>query len=192
MTAFDQAVRAQSDGAQIAQLLAAQLPMVSFTDDERLNLLDGDIYYWQGRLDIVRHGYNIAPYVMGAVNRLGIPGIRFVGWSPWVLSGHGTAVPVSMARGATAEPEALRGNASAKPSEGGARARRQPFRWRMHRSSAASRLGPHSGELFRPTGAAGIAGCGADARRTPACHGLRQAFCLQFHGKRAFQGRREG
>lgn len=99
MTAFDQAVetiRRGSDSATLAAQLYGEL-----TDDERLNLLDGDIYYWQGRLDIVRHGYNIAPYVMGAVNRLGIPGIRFVDGPRGCVSGHGTAFPVSMARGAT-------------------------------------------------------------------------------------------
>lgn len=99
MTAFDQAVetiRRGSDSATLAAQLYGEL-----TDDERMNLLDGDIYYWQGRLDIVRHGYNIAPYVMGAVNRLGIPGIRFVDGPRGCVSGHGTAFPVSMARGAT-------------------------------------------------------------------------------------------
>lgn len=44
MTAFDQAVetiRRGSDSATLAAQLYGEL-----TDDERLNLLDGDIYYW--------------------------------------------------------------------------------------------------------------------------------------------------
>lgn len=99
MTMFDQAVEAIRQGSD-DEALATQL-YDELTDDERLNLLDGDIYYWQGRLDIVRHGYNVTPYVMGAVNRLGIPGIRFVDGPRGCVSGHGTAFPVSMARGAT-------------------------------------------------------------------------------------------
>ncbi|MDR4222799.1 hypothetical protein FO518_35790, partial [Priestia megaterium] len=63
MTMLDQAVEAIRQGSD-DEALATQL-YDELTDDERLNLLDGDIYYWQGRLDIVRHGYNVTPYVMG-------------------------------------------------------------------------------------------------------------------------------
>ena len=72
--------------------LAAQL-YGELTDDERMNLLDGDIYYWAGTLDIVRHGYNIAPYVMGGLNRLGIPGIRFVDGPRGCVSGAWHRIP---------------------------------------------------------------------------------------------------
>ena len=46
-------------------------------------------------------GYNLRPYVHGAVDRLGIPGTRFVDGPRGCVAGHGTAFPVSMARGAT-------------------------------------------------------------------------------------------
>ena len=100
---FAHAVRAVSaggDSAAQARDLYDQL-----TDDERLNLLDGDVYYWAGRFDIVQHGYNIRPYTMGAIERLGIPGVRFVDGPRGCVSGSGTAFPVSMARGATWDTE---------------------------------------------------------------------------------------
>ena len=97
--AFNRAVasvKAHGDDVDQAHALFDRL-----TDEERLNLLDGDVYYWTGRLDIVRHGYNVTPYVMGACSRLGIPGVRFVDGPRGCVSGTGTAFPVSMARGAT-------------------------------------------------------------------------------------------
>ena len=47
------------------------------TDHERLWLLDGDQPFWEGMLSLVEDGYNVYPYVMGAVDRLGVPGVRF-------------------------------------------------------------------------------------------------------------------
>lgn len=113
MTAFDQAVetiRRGSDSATLAAQLYGEL-----TDDERLNLLDGDIYYWQGRLDIVRHGYNIAPYVMGAVNRLGIP--AYGSWMVPVGASAGMAPHSRCPWHAARHGTRLWRNASAKPSE---------------------------------------------------------------------------
>ena len=49
----------------------------------------------------VEDGYNVFPYVMGAVDRLGIPGIRFVDGPRGCVVGRSTAFPVSMARGAS-------------------------------------------------------------------------------------------
>jgi beta-glucosidase len=73
----------------------------ALTDDERLDLLDGDTPFWQGMYSFVTDGYNVEPYVMGAVPRLGIPGIRFVDGPRGCVVGQATAFPVSMARGAT-------------------------------------------------------------------------------------------
>ncbi|MCX4984329.1 glycoside hydrolase family 3 N-terminal domain-containing protein [Streptomyces sp. NBC_00572] len=50
---------------------------------------------------ILAEGYNDRPYVHGAVERLGIPGIRFVDGPRGCVAGAGTAFPVPMARGAT-------------------------------------------------------------------------------------------
>lgn len=71
------------------------------TDAERLALLHGNTYFWPGRGGIMEHGYNHVPYFMGANERLGIPGIRFIDGPRGVVVGHGTAFPVSMARGAS-------------------------------------------------------------------------------------------
>ncbi len=70
-------------------------------DAERLGLLDGDTPFWELAPEVLGGGYNTRPYVHGEVARLGIPGTRFVDGPRGCVSGHGTAFPVSMARGAT-------------------------------------------------------------------------------------------
>ncbi len=98
-TAFDQAVMAVRGGAD-ANAEAARLHDL-LTEDEQLRLLSGDTPFWLGMQDLFVNGYNVRPYVMGAVDRLGIPGVRFVDGPRGCVSGNGTAFPVSMARGAT-------------------------------------------------------------------------------------------
>jgi len=98
-TDFTQAVERIRKGASAesqAGLIYAQL-----TKSERLGLLDGDESIWAGLGSIAKSGYNARPYVMGAVERLGVPGIRFVDGPRGCVAGHGTAFPVPMARGAT-------------------------------------------------------------------------------------------
>lgn len=94
------AVRAGADPRDEARALYDRL-----TDDERLGLLDGDTPFWEGLRAMLTEGYNRRPYVHGAVPRLGIPGIRFVDGPRGCVAGHGTAFPVSMARGATWDVE---------------------------------------------------------------------------------------
>jgi beta-glucosidase len=97
--AFDRAVaRVRAGGS--ADEAAADL-YDRLTDDERLGLLDGDEPFWQLAPEMLVDGYNTRPYVHGAVARLGIPGTRFVDGPRGCVSGHGTAFPVSMSRGAT-------------------------------------------------------------------------------------------
>lgn len=98
-TAFEAAVervRAGADPVGEARNLYAGLD-----DDERLGLLDGDLPFWSGMRDMLAEGYNVRPYPMGAVPRLGIPGLQFVDGPRGCVAGRGTAFPVSMARGAT-------------------------------------------------------------------------------------------
>ncbi len=98
-TAFDRAVLAVRSGetpASQAKKLYGQL-----SEDERLGLLDGDTPFWAGMHALMTEGYNRRPYVHGAVDRLGIPGTRFVDGPRGCVAGSGTAFPVSMARGAT-------------------------------------------------------------------------------------------
>jgi beta-glucosidase len=83
-----------------ARALVAQL-----TDTERLGLLDGDEAFWPGVLGWALHGYNHAPIVAGAVPRLGIPGLRFSDGPRGITMGRSTCFPVSIARGASWDPE---------------------------------------------------------------------------------------
>lgn len=102
-TPFRRAVAAVAAGSP-ARTEAAHL-YEALTDDERLDLLDGDTPFWQGMYSFVTDGYNVEPYVMGAVPRLGVPGIRFVDGPRGCVVGQATAFPVSMARGATWDVE---------------------------------------------------------------------------------------
>ncbi len=98
-TAFATAVASVRAGKQPedeARGLYAQL-----TSQERLWLLDGDEEFWAGLKAMIEEGYNLRPYVHGAVPRLGIPGLRFTDGPRGVVMGRSTAFPVSMARGAT-------------------------------------------------------------------------------------------
>ena len=71
------------------------------TADEKLSLLDGDVPFWEGMADMFTNGYNTSPIVMGRIERLGVPGLRFSDGPRGVVMGASTAFPVSMARGAT-------------------------------------------------------------------------------------------
>lgn len=88
-------VRTGADPATEAEALLAEL-----TPEEKLWLLDGDDEFWPGLIEMSA-GYNLRPIVMGAVDRLGIPGLRFSDGPRGVVMGRSTAFPVSMARGAT-------------------------------------------------------------------------------------------
>ncbi len=101
---FDRAVDAVRAGA--SAVTEAQTIYDRLTDDERLGLLDGDTPFWEGLRSMMGgEGYNRHPYVHGEVARLGVPGTRFVDGPRGCVSGHGTAFPVSMARGATWDVE---------------------------------------------------------------------------------------
>ena len=96
---FESAVAAVRSG--LPPIDQAKVLYDLLTNDERLGLLDGDRPFWDGLIAMMTEGYNLTPYVHGAVGRLGIPGIRFVDGPRGCVSGHGTAFPVAMARGAT-------------------------------------------------------------------------------------------
>ena len=90
------AVRAGSDAAAAAAELLAGL-----SDAELLGLLDGDEPFWPGMPKMINEGYNLEPIVAGAVERLGIPGVRFSDGPRGAVIGRSTCFPVPMARGAT-------------------------------------------------------------------------------------------
>ncbi|AYG03593.1 beta-glucosidase [Gryllotalpicola protaetiae] len=96
---FEQAVAGVVAGADLAAETEALLGLL--TPDEKLALLDGDQEFWAGMTEMRDVGYNTTPIVMGAIDRLGIPGLRFSDGPRGAVIGHSTAFPVSMARGAT-------------------------------------------------------------------------------------------
>jgi beta-glucosidase len=94
---------ALSDGEIDARALTL-LGQLSF--DEKLSLMDGDLSFWKGLAKISEpKGYSRYFWIAGAVPRLGIPGIRFVDGPRGVIMDGATTFPVSMARGATFDPE---------------------------------------------------------------------------------------
>ena len=96
---FSRAVNHVREGGDAA--IEARKLFDLLTPQERLSLLDGDQPFWAGMLSLATEGYNIYPYVMGAVDRLGIPGLRFADGPRGSVLGKSTCFPVSMARGAT-------------------------------------------------------------------------------------------
>ena len=80
--------------------------LAELTFEEKLGLMDGDLPFWKGLARMgAPQGYSREFWVAGAVERLGIPGIRFVDGPRGVIMDGATTFPVSMARGATFDPE---------------------------------------------------------------------------------------
>ncbi|MBE5985018.1 MAG: glycoside hydrolase family 3 protein, partial [Paenibacillaceae bacterium] len=90
---------------QTIQLFVEELiPKLSI--EEKVGIMSGQVTE-QKLLDdlfLIEH-YNIKPYPTMAVERLGIPNVRFVDGPRGVVAGTATCFPVSMARGATFDPE---------------------------------------------------------------------------------------
>ena len=96
---FQHAIQALKNGEPLSQTTQRLLSELSKT--ERLQLLDGDVPFYKGLREILCDRYNRVPFVMGAIPRLEIPGIRFTDGPRGVVMGASTVFPVSMARGAT-------------------------------------------------------------------------------------------
>jgi beta-glucosidase-like glycosyl hydrolase len=96
---FDDAVRMVQSGQTLERATLALL--ASMTVAERLSLLDGDEPFWKGLHGILFDRYNREPFVMGAVPRLKISGIRFTDGPRGIVMHSSTCFPVSMARGAS-------------------------------------------------------------------------------------------
>jgi beta-glucosidase len=93
-------VRAGADPALEAGLLVARM-----TTQEKIGCLDGDTNFWDGLLDMVAGGYYRHPFPAARVPRLGFPGLSFSDGPRGIVIGASTCFPVSMARGATFDPE---------------------------------------------------------------------------------------
>ena len=69
--------------------------------DEKIGLMGADTGFWPGLAEMFAPGgYSSRPWVAGAVERLGVPGVRFVDGPRGVIMQDATTFPVSMARGA--------------------------------------------------------------------------------------------
>ena len=85
--------------------VAAAVVVASMTPDERLWCLDGDAPTWAGLKFLGAGGYHEAPFHAAVVERVGMPGIAFSDGPRGVVIGNATCFPVSMARGATWDPD---------------------------------------------------------------------------------------
>jgi beta-glucosidase len=95
------AVRAGTSPEEAARALVATM-----TEEERLWCLDGDAPTWAGATYLTsQDGYHKAPFLAAVVDRIGLPGIAFSDGPRGAVIGNATCFPVSMARGATWDPE---------------------------------------------------------------------------------------
>ncbi|MEM8924212.1 MAG: glycoside hydrolase family 3 N-terminal domain-containing protein [Actinomycetota bacterium] len=101
---FDDARRAVAAGADPTE--AARGVVAAMTPEERLWCLDGDGPIWDGITYMTREdGYHAMPFAAAEVERVGMPGVHFADGPRGCVVGNATAFPVSMARGATWDPE---------------------------------------------------------------------------------------
>ena len=103
MTAFEEAAGRVGGGAD-ARAEAAGL-VALMTLEEKLGCLDGDVPFWPGLADLLGGGYHAHPWPAAHVERLGIPGLDFADGPRGCVIGPATTFPVSMARGASFDPE---------------------------------------------------------------------------------------
>ncbi len=102
-SAYEQALTKVVSG--IPPEVAARDLVAEMTLDEKVHCLDGGVPFWIGVGDITTGGYHSRPFRGARVERLGIPGFHFSDGPRGVVVGEATAFPVSMARGATFDPE---------------------------------------------------------------------------------------
>lgn len=103
ISTFDAARAAVRRGTAPAD--AARQVVAAMTPEERLWCLDGDAPTWAGLGFLGNDGYHQAPFVAGEVERLGISGLRFSDGPRGAVTRNATCFPVSMARGATWDPD---------------------------------------------------------------------------------------
>ena len=100
---FDDARAAVAAGAEPQE--AARRLVASMTPEERLWCLDGDAPTWAGLTFLAQDGYHKAPFLAARVERVGLAGVAFADGPRGAVVGNATCFPVSMARGATWDPE---------------------------------------------------------------------------------------
>ena len=102
-TPFAEAATRVQDGAD--PWVEAGLLVTAMTDEEKLGSLDGDTPFWPGLANMTSGGYHEHPWPAATVERLGIPGLQFSDGPRGCVTATATCFPVSMARGATFDPD---------------------------------------------------------------------------------------
>lgn len=102
-TPFERAAQRVRGGADAHA--EARALVVHMTLAEKLDCLDGDVPCWSGLVDMTSGGYYSHPWPAAAVERLGVAGIHFADGPRGCVLGDCTAFPVSMARGASFDPD---------------------------------------------------------------------------------------
>ncbi|MCS5619628.1 MAG: glycoside hydrolase family 3 C-terminal domain-containing protein [Myxococcota bacterium] len=103
MTAFSSAVANVTAGGDPTKEAREILTQMSV--EEKLWCLDGDTRFWPGTFDLGQGGYFEHPWPAAKIERLGIPGLNFADGPRGCVVGPCTAFPVTMARGATFNPD---------------------------------------------------------------------------------------
>ncbi|MBK8023094.1 MAG: hypothetical protein IPK19_17130 [Chloroflexi bacterium] len=157
---------------------------------EKVWMLNGnwDIF---GNVEKYQNGYNPVPIETNGCPRLGISSIRFTDGPRGVVMGHSTCFPVSMARGASFDPDLEKrigdviGKEARCPGS-------QLFRRRLYQPASSSSLGAFSGNLWRGPLPSGRDGQGAHrGGAVTQCDRLRQALCRQQYRELPFLGERQ-
>ncbi|MCC7076904.1 MAG: glycoside hydrolase family 3 C-terminal domain-containing protein [Acidimicrobiia bacterium] len=100
---FEDARKAVAAGTSVAD--AARALVATMTPAERLWCLDGDAPTLAGMAFLARDGYHHDTFASAAVDRIGLPGFAFSDGPRGTVVGNATCFPVSMARGATWDPD---------------------------------------------------------------------------------------
>ncbi len=101
---FQEARLAVAAGESVGDV--ARAFVATLTPEERLWCLDGDAPTWAGLGFMTKEdGYHKAVFAAGVVDRVGLPGIEFSDGPRGAVIGNATCFPVTMARGATWDPE---------------------------------------------------------------------------------------
>lgn len=102
-SAFEEAAQRIREGAD--RWTEARQLVEAMTLDEKLDCLDGDIDFWPGMAGMREGSYHRQTWPAAQVERLGVPGIHFVDGPRGCVIDAATCFPVSMARGASFDPE---------------------------------------------------------------------------------------
>ena len=190
MQTFDDARAAVAAGESVDDV--ARSLVAALTREERLWCLDGDAPTWAGLTFLGGDdGYHKAPFVAAEVERVGLPGIRFSDGPRGAVVGNATCFPVTMARGATWDPELEEriGDAIGARAAGG---RREPHRRGVRQRAAPPGVGSGAGDLRRGPAPRRRARRGADPRPAAPRDGVREALRVQLDGERPVHRRHRG